>query len=151
MPDRLSTAQRSRLMAAVKSRDTSPEIVVRRLSHQLGFRFRLHCRDLPGTPDLVFPRLKSIINVHGCFWHLHACQRGRKDPVANAVYWQQKRERNARRDRAAARRLKRLGWRVLVVWECETRSTDKLKRRLADFLCAANRETCRPELRERRV
>lgn len=137
MPEHLSKVARSRTMAAVKSRDTKPELIVRRLAHSLGYRFRLHRRDLPGTPDLVFSAVRKIVDVHGCFWHSHACQRRRKPPVHNAIYWSQKLARNAARDRANRRRLRRLGWRVLIVWECQTRDIGRLTERLIDFLSMA--------------
>jgi len=121
-------------MAAVKSRDTTPELIVRRLIHQLGYRFRLHRRDLPGTPDIVLPRLQKIINVHGCFWHMHSCQRKRKAPVKHAAYWRKKREGNAARDRRTIKLLRRHGWRVLTIWECQTRNLLGLSKRLTRFL-----------------
>jgi len=123
-------------MAAVKSRDTTPEMIVRRLVHRLGYHFRLHRRDLPGTPDIVLLRLRKIINVHGCFWHMHTCQRTRTPPVKNAGYWDAKRQRNATRDRRNHRKLRRLGWRILTVWECQTKrdKLEVLERRLRRFL-----------------
>lgn len=123
-------------MAAVKSWDTKPEMIVRRLVHWLGFRFRLHRRDLPGTPDIVLPRLHKIINVHGCFWHVHTCQRMRTPPVKNADYWNAKRQRNAARDRRNHRKLRNQGWRILTVWECQTKrdKLEVLERRLRRFL-----------------
>ncbi|MFO0900236.1 MAG: very short patch repair endonuclease [Pirellulales bacterium] len=135
MPDTFSAAERSRIMAAVKSRDTTPEMVVRRLVHGLGYRYRLHARDLPGTPDLVLPRHGKIINVCGCFWHLHGCPRCRI-PSSRRDYWVAKLERNAARDRRVNRALRRAGWSVLVVWECQTRRErlDSLERRISRFL-----------------
>lgn len=134
MPERITQSQRSRIMAAVKSRDTKPELLVRRMVHRLGFRFRLHVADLPGTPDIVLPRLRKIINVHGCFWHCHTCRRGQRSPVANSEYWQAKRDRNARRDRRVARQLRQQGWGVLTVWECQTRDLAALAMRILGFL-----------------
>src|SRR6185295_10356211 len=98
MADTFSVAERSRIMAAVKSRDTTPEMVVRRMVHAMGFRYRLHVRSLPGAPDLVFPRLRSVIFVSGCFWHMHTCGRCRI-PTARRKYWVAKLERNAARDK----------------------------------------------------
>ena len=112
---------RSRTMRAVKSRDTAPEMIVRRLVHSLGYRYRLHRSDLPGKPDLAFPRLRKIIFVHGCFWHGHHCKRGARAPKENAAYWSTKIQRNARRDVEHHAALTREGWRCLIVWECETR------------------------------
>src|SRR5438477_9336664 len=105
--------------AAVKSGDTKPELAVRRLVHALGYRFRLHVRSLPGAPDLVFPRLRKVIFVSGCFWHRHTCGRCRI-PSTRRAYWLAKIDRNAARDRRVQRALRRLGWGVMVVWECQT-------------------------------
>src|SRR5262249_46530663 len=131
--DCFSPEVRSAIMARIRGRDTRPEKVVRSIVHRLGFRFRLHCRDLPGTPDLVFPRLTRVIFVHGCFWHGHAC--GRK-PASKTrpAYWAAKIGRNKRRDANALRATRRLGWRPLVVWECETRDLVRLQRRIKRFL-----------------
>ncbi len=138
MPERFSPAERSRVMRAVKSGDTTPELVVRRLVHSLGYRFRLHRRDLPGQPDLVFPRLGKVIFVHGCFWHRHACDAGQSTPATRLDYWQAKFDRNVARDRRTLRRLRRLGWSVLVVWECQTRAAkrDAIRKRLEKFLAS---------------
>lgn len=121
-------------MAAVKSRDTAPELIVRRLVHRLGYRFRLHRRDLPGTPDIVLPKLRKVINVHGCFWHFHSCAHARRAPVNNAAYWKRKRMRNAARDRRALHDLRALGWKVLIVWECELRDASGIESRVGAFL-----------------
>ena len=123
-------------MAAVKAKDTTPELVVRRLVHRLGYRYCLHVKSLPGTPDIVLPRLRKIINVHGCFWHMHSCQRRRTPPVKNADYWNVKRQRNVARDRRNHRKLRCQGWHILTVWECQIqpRKLDTLQRRLPQFL-----------------
>jgi DNA mismatch endonuclease, patch repair protein len=134
MSEKISKAERSRVMAAVKSKNTTPELVVRRFVYGLGYRFRLHRRDLPGTPDIVLSGLGKIINVHGCFWHLHTCRHARRAPVNNADYWQKKRIRNAARDRVSLRHLRRDGWRVLTIWECQMKDPNKLRRRIAKFL-----------------
>lgn len=107
-------------MRAVKSADTSPELIVRRLVHGMGYRYRLHGRALPGRPDLVLPRLGKLIFVHGCFWHRHACDAGRSTPATRTDYWQAKFARNVSRDRRTLARLRREGWSVMVVWECQT-------------------------------
>ena len=125
--DNLTPVQRRRTMAAVKSQDTTIEIAVRSVVHRLGFRFRLHRVDLPGNPDLAFPRYRAVIFVHGCFWHGHNCRRGRRVPATNRVYWVDKVARNVARDRRVRRALKLAGWRSLVIWECEIPS-----RRLGD-------------------
>jgi DNA mismatch endonuclease, patch repair protein len=129
-----SREQRSRNMAAIKAKDTKPELVVRRLAHRLGYRFRLHRRDLPGVPDLVFPRLRKIIFVHGCYWHMHNCRWGSVTPKTNAKFWQAKRTGNVDRDKRKQGELKRLGWKVLTVWECETKVLLPLQERIEEFL-----------------
>ncbi len=129
--------QRSRIMRAVKSADTGPELTVRRLAHRLGFRFRLHRKDLPGKPDLVFPGRGKAIFVHGCFWHGHDCARGAREPKHNRDYWTGKIARNRQRDNTSLRELKKLGWKVLVIWECEIKRLDRLERKLEKFLESA--------------
>ena len=126
--------QRSRIMRAVKGADTTPELAVRRLAHSMGYRFRLHRNDLPGKPDLTFPRLRKVIFVNGCFWHGHDCARGARVPVRNRDYWTQKVARNMERDRSAQSALQRLGWKSLVVWECEIKDQNRLQRTLRRFL-----------------
>jgi DNA mismatch endonuclease (patch repair protein) len=132
--DRITSAQRSAIMAAVKGKNTTPEITVRRLAHRLGFRFRLHSPHLPGRPDLAFPRLRKVIFVNGCFWHAHHCRRGKRIPETNRDYWIRKRRRNANRDRRVAQELQKLGWEVLTIWECETRDVAELAERIVRFL-----------------
>lgn len=129
MADRLSPDARSRLMSRVRSRDTTPERGVRTLLHAMGYRFRLHRKELPGTPDIVMPGRKVVIFVHGCFWHGHSCKVD-KMPKSKTEYWGPKIEANRERDLRKARKLRRMGWRVLTVWECELRAPDKLRRRL---------------------
>lgn len=121
-------------MRAIKGQDTAPELIVRRLLHALGYRFRLHRRDLPGCPDVVLPRLRAAILIHGCFWHRHTCPRGRSEPSTRRAFWRAKFAGNVERDRRAVRALRRDGWRVLVVWECQTRDVERLRARLARFL-----------------
>jgi DNA mismatch endonuclease (patch repair protein) len=135
MADTFSTAERSAIMAAVKAADTTPELVVRRLVHGLGYRYRLHVASLPGRPDLVLPRLRKIIDVRGCFWHRHDCGRCRM-PKVRRRYWSAKLERNWTRDQRNLRALGRAGWRVLVVWECQTAGAkrERLRERIARFL-----------------
>jgi DNA mismatch endonuclease (patch repair protein) len=125
---------RSAIMRAVKSTDTRPEMIVRSLAHRLGFRFRLHRKTLPGRPDLVFVGRRKVIFVHGCFWHGHACKRGDRLPKTNALYWTLKIAGNKARDAKAQAALAAAGWRVLVVWECETRDLGALRARIEDFL-----------------
>ncbi|MBC7853019.1 MAG: DNA mismatch endonuclease Vsr [Pirellulaceae bacterium] len=134
--DRLTPAERSKRMSLIRSKNTKPELVVRSISHRLGFRFRLHRRNLPGTPDLVFPRLRKVIDVRGCFWHSHACRRKRSKVRSRVSYWHPKLAANIRRDRRSLRQLKRLGWDVLVIWECQTRDLQTLTETIALFLAA---------------
>ena len=134
MPDRLTTEARSAHMRRIRKTDTKPELRVRRLAHAMGFRFRLHRRDLPGTPDLVFPRLHKVIQVHGCFWHQHPGCRLARMPKSRLDYWAPKLERNHERDADAHAKLVSLGWDVLVIWECETEIEDALAARLSSFL-----------------
>lgn len=133
MADNISSAERSRVMRCVRSVDTRPERMVRSIVHRLGYRFRLHVRELPGTPDMVLARLRTVIEVRGCFWHGHACGRCRI-PATRRGYWLDKIERNRRRDARTSRALRRAGWSVLVVWECETRQPQRLSARLARLL-----------------
>ena len=126
--------QRSRTMRAVKDRNTTPELFVRSMVHRMGYRFRLHRKDLPGMPDLVLPRLKKVIFVHGCFWHGHNCARGARMPKTNAAYWQGKIGRNRERDREHLGALKAAGWGVVIVWECALRNAGRVRWRLAKAL-----------------
>ena len=127
--------RRSRTMRAVRSRDTSAELAVRRLLRGLGLTgYRLHRKELPGKPDVAFIGRKKAIFIHGCFWHGHDCVRGNRPPVTNAIYWRSKIERNRQRDAVHLRDLAKLGWSALTVWECELRNADNLMERLGRFL-----------------
>lgn len=140
MTDKLSTERRSENMRRIKNKGMKPEMLVRSLLHALWYRFRLHKRDLPGKPDLVFPSRRKVIFVHGCFWHGHddpACVDGRRQPKSNLEYWLPKLARNKARDADNAAALASLGWQVITVWECETRQPDALKQRITAFLGAA--------------
>lgn len=136
MRDRLSPEQRSRNMRAIKGWDTGPELIVRRLLHAMGYRFQLHRRDLPGCPDVVLPRHRAAVLIHGCFWHRHSCVRGRSEPSTRRAFWRAKFAANVQRDRRAVKALRRAGWRVLIVWECQTRDIERLRARLSKFLAA---------------
>jgi DNA mismatch endonuclease (patch repair protein) len=117
--DKLSQQRRSENMRQIRSKDTRPELTLRRLVHGMGYRFRLHRRDLPGKPDLVFPARKKVIFFHGCFWHQHkGCKEGRL-PGSRIEYWKPKLSRNQARDDRSQSALKSLGWGVLILWECE--------------------------------
>jgi len=135
--DKLSKERRSANMARIRSKDTTPELALRKLIHGLGYRFRLHRRDLPGKPDLVFPSRKKVIFVHGCFWHQHpGCREGRV-PGSRLEYWGPKLQRNQQRDALAQASLEEQGWRCLVVWECELKEISAALRRVRKFLGTA--------------
>lgn len=134
--DKISAAERSRVMSRVKGKDTAPEMKVRRLVHSMGYRYRLHREDLPGKPDLVFSSLGKVIFVHGCFWHGHTCRRGLNRPAANSAYWTAKLDRNVERDRRNQRALRSQGWGVLVVWECQLSNDTGIRKRLERFLAS---------------
>ena len=130
MADNVSPSTRSRTMAAVKGKDTSCELAVRRALHKAGFRFRLHRKDIPGTPDIVLPRYRLAVFVHGCFWHWHGCKRSRM-PSSNVEYWTSKISRTQKRDQHNRETLDSSNWKCVVVWECELSSgTDALIERL---------------------
>jgi DNA mismatch endonuclease, patch repair protein len=134
MADTRTPEQRHRIMQSVKTRDTGPELLVRRLLHRLGYRYRLNERKLPGRPDIVFPRARKAIFVHGCFWHGHDCRKGHA-PKSRLEYWGPKLNANKQRDAVQADRLQELGWSVLTVWQCETTgSPDALRARLSSFI-----------------
>lgn len=133
MADILTKIQRSRCMASIKAVDTKPEITVRKIVHDLGYRFRLHSRYLPGRPDLVLSRHHVVIFVHGCFWHQHKCSDGHI-PNSRTDYWGPKLFGNRARDQGNRRRLRKLGWRVLTVWECQTTDYTKLRMKISCFL-----------------
>src|SRR6185312_6742816 len=139
MADVLTPQQRSFNMSRIRSRDTRPEMVVRSIVHRLGFRYRLHKKDLPGKPDLVLVRHRKIIDVHGCFFHMHDCRYGKVKPATNADFWETKRQSNLKRDRRNIGLLKKAGWQVLIVWECQTRNLDSLQNTLLNFLVGNGR------------
>lgn len=122
-------------MKRVKGRDTGPEMAVRRICHKLGYRYRLHRKDLPGTPDLTFPGLRKVIFVHGCFWHRHGGKCSRTTmPRTNLLFWEDKFRKNIARDKRTTSKLRHLGWRVAVIWECEIFDEKWLEKRLRHFL-----------------
>ena len=134
MVDVHSKRQRSYNMSQIKSKNTKPEILVRSLVHHMGFRYSLHRKDLPGKPDLVLVKRKKVIFVHGCFWHMHRCRYGSVVPKTNKKFWKIKREGNVDRDKRNLRKLRKEGWKVLVVWECQTRNSERLIDKLKKFL-----------------
>lgn len=131
MVDRLTPERRSWLMSRVGGKNTTPEMVVRRIAHSLGLRFRLHRKDLPGTPDVVFPKWKVAIFVHGCFWHRHPSCAKASTPKSRTDFWQHKFDSNVRRDDKNAELLRDLGWSVVTIWECETKSSERVGEKLA--------------------
>ena len=134
MTDIFDPEKRSQIMSRIRGRDTKPELIVRRVAHGLGFRFRLHRKDLPGRPDIVFPRHQAVIVVHGCFWHRHpGCKRA-SSPKTREGYWQNKFEDNVVRDKRNETALRDLGWKVMVIWECETKDHEAVAARIESFL-----------------
>ena len=132
--DNLTPERRSANMSKIRAKNTSPEMAVRRLVHGMGFRYRLHVAALPGKPDLVFPRLRKIIQVHGCFWHRHRGCIDSHIPKTRVEYWKPKLARNQKRDRANEKALRRQGWEVLIIWQCEVNAAALLSERMAEFL-----------------
>lgn len=141
MVDRLSPERRSRLMSRVKSKDTSPEMIVRRTAHSMGLRFRTHRRDLPGTPDLVMPRRRLAVFVDGCFWHRHPECRKASMPKSNVAFWEEKFCRNVERDAQNRLALESRGWNVSRIWECEARD-EQLVREILTAAVSDARENC---------
>lgn len=135
MPDIFAPEKRHEIMQNVKTKNTAPEIKLRSLLHKNGFRFRVNRKDLPGKPDIVLPKYSAVIFVHGCFWHGHDCPRGQR-PQTNADFWNQKIDRNVIRDKSDVSLLESLGWRVLIVWECEIKKKNEavLLSRVKEFL-----------------
>ncbi|MGY5808435.1 very short patch repair endonuclease [Rhizobium sp. LEGMi198b] len=136
MGDRVSPEVRSKIMSRIRGKDTSPEMKVRRCAHALGFRFRLHVAGLPGRPDLVFPSRRKIIFVHGCFWHRHTDCKLATTPRSNVDFWQGKFQRNLARDIVILEKLHALGWKVLVIWECQISNDTALAEIIKSFLLA---------------
>jgi DNA mismatch endonuclease (patch repair protein) len=134
-----TSEQRSRNMAAIRDRNTKPEVRVRSLLHSLGYRFRLHRKDLPGKPDIVLPKHRTAIFVHGCFWHCHDCRWGTVMPKTRAEFWANKRSGNVSRDERNKSALQDAGWSVLIVWECQTRDPEALRSALGPLLIANQR------------
>lgn len=130
--DTLTAEQRSIVMSKIRGKNTTPELLVRKFLWELGFRYRLHRKDLPGCPDLVFPSRRKVVFVHGCFWHGHVCRRD-KLPKTRTDFWREKMERNAKRDRLNVKKLKKLGWQSFEIWECEVKN-DKVLKKLLKFL-----------------
>lgn len=136
--DIVDQATRSRIMAAIRGKNTGPEIAVRRFLHAHGYRFRIHRKDLPGKPDIVMPKLRTCIFVHGCFWHRHPDCKYAYTPKSRLDFWLPKFAKNVERDEVAQAALSALGWNVTVVWECETKRLDSLSRKIFDALAASS-------------
>lgn len=134
MTDRLTPARRSKNMASIRSKDTKPELIVRRLLHLLGFRYRVHVDSLPGKPDIVFRKRRKIIEVRGCFWHGHDCKEGKRVPKSKIEYWKSKIAGNRLRDQTQVQTLLHDRWSLLIVWECEINDLKALTKRLHAFL-----------------
>lgn len=132
--DRVPPGKRSEMMSGVRGANTGPEMVVRKLIWSLGYRYRLHLRNLPGRPDMVFPKLRKVIFVHGCFWHRHECPAGYQIPKTRTEFWTRKLARNAERDRENQNALRSTGWGVLVIWSCQLRERDQLVSMIREFL-----------------
>ena len=124
--------QRSRNMSAIKSKNTKPEIKVRKILHSMGYRFRLHSKDLPGSPDIVLPKYKTVIFVHGCFWHRHENCKYASTPKTRKEFWNKKFTENKKRDSEIQEKIKILDWRSVVIWECETKNIENLKEKIID-------------------
>jgi DNA mismatch endonuclease (patch repair protein) len=140
--DKLNPEHRSWNMSRIRSRNTRPERVVRSLLHRAGFRFRLNVRTLPGSPDIVLPRHRCVIFVHGCFWHRHPGCRYCYTPKSRVDFWNKKFEANVSRDKRTGEELEKLGWRVIVVWECEIGQEEKLKVTLSEMIRSGNNRDC---------
>ena len=132
MTDIVDSGRRSEMMARIRGRDTKPELVVRRIAHKIGLRFRLHRKDLPGRPDLVFQRHRLTVFVHGCFWHRHSGCRYAYTPKSRIAFWMEKFAQNVARDQRNEEELRDLGWQVLVIWECETQDEETVRRYLEE-------------------
>ncbi|HVX87086.1 MAG TPA: very short patch repair endonuclease [Phycisphaerae bacterium] len=131
--DPLTPSERSRIMSLVKSKNTRPELLVRKIIHRMGYRYRLHKSDLAGSPDIVFTSRRKVIFIHGCFWHRHNCANGRRLPRSRVEFWENKLKGNRKRDLRNIRSLKRDGWKILVVWECQI-ATPAFETKLHQFL-----------------
>ena len=125
--------QRSRNMSAIKSKNTKPEIAVRKLLHSMGYRFRLHSKDLPGSPDIVLPIYKTVIFVHGCFWHRHENCKYASTPKTRKEFWESKFKANVKRDKEIQEKIKNIGWQSVVIWECELKSTKQIKQKFLEL------------------
>lgn len=146
MPDTLTKSERSERMSRIRGKDTKPELMVRRVVHGMGYRYRLHRRELPGAPDIVFGRLRKVIFVHGCFWHRHLdsqCRLARL-PKSRLDFWREKLEGNRRRDDENEARLRAMGWGALIIWECQIKDILSLRERISEYLGPRRGTSCDP-------
>jgi DNA mismatch endonuclease (patch repair protein) len=134
MVDTLTILQRQLCMSRNKGKNTSPELFIRKLVSLQKLRFILHKKDLPGCPDIIFPKRKKVIFINGCFWHRHSCKKGRSMPATREKFWQQKFKRTIERDKQNFKALKKLGWKILVIWECQTKRPEKITDKITSFL-----------------
>lgn len=134
MPDTLTIKQRKHCMSRNRSKGTSTEITVRQFIHSLGYRYLLHQRDLPGCPDMVFSAKKKVIFINGCYWHRHNCKKGRSMPETHKDFWQTKFSRTKQRDKETRKKLKKLCWQILIIWECQIKTVENLKKIVVEFL-----------------
>lgn len=141
MPDNIDPSRRSANMARIRGRNTTPELRVRSALHRLGYRFRIHVSSLPGTPDVVLPKYSTVVLVHGCFWHRHEGCRFSYTPKSHSEFWQAKFKANIQRDRRVIEQLELLGWRVVVIWECETKDPERLRHLLLAAMSDARQST----------
>ena len=146
MVDRIDKQVRSANMSRIRSKDTKPELKVRKILHKLGYRFRLHRKDIPGRPDIVLPKHKTVVFVNGCFWHRHSGCKS-YNPKSKVEFWQGKFKDNQARDKIIKQQLSDLGWRQLVIWECETKDKSRVQNILRDFLSDKNRHTRKRDIR----
>lgn len=134
MTDIFPSPKRSQIMSSIRPYDTQPELMVRSLVHRMGYRFRLHKQELPGNPDIVLPKHKKVIFVHGCFWHGHRkCSRSKR-PSSHQAFWGKKLDSNIARDKRQQRELRKLGWSVLVIWQCQLKNLTRLRNKIEEFL-----------------
>jgi len=134
MTDVLTKKQRSYNMSRIRGKNTQPEMIVRSLVHQMGYRYSLHKKNLPSQPDIVLTRYRKIIFVHGCFWHMHKCRYGKVVPKTHRKFWQTKRQGNVARDKKNIRELKKAGWKILVIWECQVKNIKTVQAKIHRFL-----------------
>ncbi len=143
MSDIFTKDKRSKIMSSIKNKDTRPELAVRSLLHRMGHRFRLHQKDLPGKPDIILKKHKTVVFVHGCYWHRHNCKRGQSMPSSNKEFWQRKFRGTIERDKKVQEQLKKLDWNVGVIWQCELKTQSDTVKKLENILAAGKENKSR--------